>query len=210
VNSILIYHTGATALPSPGGVALQHVVVGHGIQNYSCTAAGVKGTSAGALAVLYEVTSLYPGTGPQALSAADWETLTSKVLRTTSMPIAQTSGPSVSPFPAPAGIRVDGVSATLPFAGHHYFDLDGVPTFDIKAGNELFKGRKDLNIAAPANADTGLTSEGAVDWLYLADKGGSIGISKVYRVLTSGGSPSVCGAAGETQSIPYTAMYWIY
>jgi hypothetical protein len=207
-DSVLIYHTGATSLPSPD-IPLKHILVGHGIQNYTCAAAGSAGKSIGALAVLYDITSLYPDSGPRALSSADWNGLTSKVLRTTSMPIIQADGSSQSPFPPPADLTVSGIRSPLPFLGHHFFDDAGVPTFSLDGG-ELFKGGKIAGISAPASADQGLTSEGAVDWLYLADKGASVDLSKVYRVLTSGGNTTVCGAAGDAQSVPYTAMYWIY
>lgn len=182
------------------------------MQNYTCTTVGVKGSATGALAVLYEVTSLYPGSGPRALSQADWDGLTSKVLRTTSQPISNTSSSSgtSSPFPPPADLFVGGVRGPLRYLGHHFFDDAGVPTFVLRDNDGLFKGQKLMNISAPPTADQGLEGEGAVDWLYLGDKGGSVDISKVYRVLTAGGNSGVCGAVGETQSVAYTAMYWIY
>ncbi|KAI1362572.1 hypothetical protein F5Y08DRAFT_270599 [Xylaria arbuscula] len=207
VTYVLPSTGGATSLPSPNST-IKHIAVGHGVQNYTCTAAGASGTSAGALAVLYDVTSLYPGSGPEALSSSSWDNVTSQVLRTTSMPI-DTSNPS-SPFPAEADLTVTGLEKPIPFLGHHYFDSSSVPTFSLHNDAELLKSKKILNIPAPSTADKGLTDEGAVDWLYLSDKGGSIGLTAVYRVLTSGGSPAVCGAVGDTQSVPYTAMYWLY
>lgn len=201
---ILISNTGATSLPSPNA-PLKHIVLGHGIQNYTCAAAGEAGKSSGALAVLYDITFLYPGSGSRALSTSSWNTLTSKVLRTKRQPIIVGGT-----FPAPAPLSVTGVRSPLPFAGHHYFDGAGVPTFSVYNGAELFKGAKLGFVTAPPSADQGLRGEGAVDWLYLGDKGGSVGISKIYRVLTSGGNTTVCRSAGETQSVPYTTMYWMY
>ncbi|KAI1347009.1 hypothetical protein F5Y01DRAFT_258683 [Xylaria sp. FL0043] len=198
---------GATSLPSPDAV-LKYIAVGHGVQNYTCSAAGVAATSVGALAVLHDITSLYPGSGPNALTSTSWNSFTSTVLRTTSMPI-DASNPT-SPFPPEAALTVSGVSQSLPFLGHHFFDNTGVPTFSIHDDAELLKAQKVLGIPAPSTADKGLSDEGAVDWLYLSDKGGSIGLTKVYRVLTSGGAAAVCGAVGDTQSVPYTAMYWFY
>ncbi|RWA07516.1 hypothetical protein EKO27_g7579 [Xylaria grammica] len=194
VTYVLPSTGGATSLPAPD-TTLKHIVVGHGVQNYTCTAAGVAGTSIGALAVLHDITSLYPGSGPYALSSESWDNLTSQVLRTTSQPI-DASNPS-SPSPSPS-------SATT------FFDNTGTPTFSLHDDAELLKAAKVAGIPAPSTADKGLTGEGAVDWLYLGDKGGSIGLTKVYRVLTSGGSPAVCGAVGDTQSVAYTAMYWFY
>ncbi|KAI1270721.1 hypothetical protein F5Y18DRAFT_20363 [Xylariaceae sp. FL1019] len=205
---VLPTNGGATPLASPPtGSVLQHIAVGHGIQNYTCTAAGVNGTSIGALAVLYDATSLYPGSGSDSLSQADWDSLTSKVLRTTSMPIDQSNG-AASPFPADAALTVDGVAAPLPYLARHYFDSNKVPTFDLSPA--LFKGSKTTDILAPSSSDKGLTDEGAVDWLALSDAGGSVTINMVYRVLTSGGFQGICAAAGDSQSVPYTAMYWFY
>ncbi|KAF2967761.1 hypothetical protein GQX73_g5816 [Xylaria multiplex] len=207
VTYVLPSTGGATSLPAPDTV-LKHIVVGHGVQNYTCNTAGAAGTSVGALAVLHDITSLYPGSGPYALSSETWANLTSQVLRTTSQPIDTSN--SASPFPAPADLTLTGVKKTLAFIGHHYFDSTGTPTFSLHDDAELLKAQKVSGIPAPSTADKGLTGEGAVDWLYLGDKGGSIGLTKVYRVLTSGGSPAVCGAVGDTQSVPYTAMYWFY
>ncbi|KAH9907042.1 hypothetical protein F4778DRAFT_778468 [Xylariomycetidae sp. FL2044] len=219
-------NNGATTLPSPGDAVLKHIVVGHGVQNYTCSDAGVTASSLGALAVLWEITALYPGAAAGSMSQADWDGLTSKVLRTTDLPLnlnasstttsASSSSISVdtsAPFPAPADLDLGSGTGTLNFLGHHYFDASNTPTFDLSAsssGTEVFRGKKDLGIAAPATADKGLGDEGAVDWLELSDKGTSENLSLVYRVLTSGGNPAACGAAGQTESVAYTAMYWLY
>ncbi|KAI0857383.1 hypothetical protein F4860DRAFT_362506 [Xylaria cubensis] len=207
VTYVLPSTGGPTSLPAPNA-PLKHIVVGHGVQNYTCTTVGAAGTSTGALAVLYDITNLYPGSGSRAVSSATWNSLTSTVLRTTSQPI-NTNGVS-SPFPAPADLTVSGLYYPLSSVGRHYFDITGTPTFSIHNDAELLKAQKILNIPAPSTADKGLNSEGAVDWLFLSDKGGSTILTKVYRVLTSGGSPAVCTTVGQTQSVPYTAMYWFY
>ncbi|XXH04106.1 hypothetical protein Hte_010517 [Hypoxylon texense] len=207
-----------TQLAGPDSATLKHILVGHGIQNYTCTAAGVTATSIGALAVLWEITDLYPGMSSSSLSEADFDTFTSKVLRTTAMPLnmatdSSTGADVAAPFPAPVDLTVDGLSAPVKFLGHHFFDSANTPTFDLSgAGDgELFKGKKDANIAAPADADKGENPvTGAVDWLRLSDKGTSTGVSLVYRVWTAGGNPETCTEAGESQSIPYTAQYWIF
>ncbi|KAI2618227.1 hypothetical protein GGR54DRAFT_191535 [Hypoxylon sp. NC1633] len=206
-----------TQLAGPDPATLKHILVGHGIQNYTCTAVNATATSIGALAVLWDITSLYPGSSSSSLSAADFNTLTSKVLRTTAMPLnlaADGSGADVaSPFPTPVDLTINGVIGTIKFLGHHFFDNANTPTFDLSGADdgELFKGKKDAGISAPADADKGedpVTS--AVDWLRLSDKGTSTGVSLVYRVLTAGGNPEHCTVAGQTQSIPYAAQYWIY
>ncbi|KAI6090675.1 hypothetical protein F4821DRAFT_255910 [Hypoxylon rubiginosum] len=206
-----------TQLAGPDSATLKHILVGHGIQNYTCTAAGATATSFGALAVLWDITSLYPGSSPSSLSAADFNSLTSKVLRTTAMPLNMATDAAgavvASPFPAPADLHIDGVGAPVKFLGHHFFDTANTPTFDLSgAGDgELFSGKKDANIAAPSDADKGVDPvTSAVDWLRLSDKGTSTGVSLVYRVVTAGGAAQVCADAGVSQSVPYAAQYWIY
>ncbi|KAI2464026.1 hypothetical protein F4781DRAFT_93911 [Annulohypoxylon bovei var. microspora] len=207
-----------TQLDGPGSATLKHILIGHGIQNYTCSAAGATSSSVGALAVVWDITDLYPGSSSSSLSADDFGLLTSKVLRTTTIPLNMavdgSSGAVVaSPFPAPVDLVIEGITSAVKFMGHHFFDVNGTPTFDLSgAGDgELFKGKKDANISAPSDADEGVDpATGAVDWLRLSDKGTSTGVSLVYRVLTAGGDPEPCTAAGQTQSIPYTAQYWVY
>lgn len=209
---------GETQLPSPSGTVKQ-IVVGHGIQNYTCTAAGANATSAGALAVLWDVQGLYPGMSPDSLPEAEWTGLPPKVLRTTDIPLnllstdgSQYAADPAAPFPPDADLVVEGIAAPLKFMGHHYFDATSTPTFDLYAspGQEKFLGKKDNAVHPPADADPGLTNSGAVDWLQLGNKGPSSGVTVVYRVVTAGGNPAPCTAAGQTDSVPYTAMYWFY
>ncbi|KAK6950583.1 hypothetical protein Daesc_007107 [Daldinia eschscholtzii] len=203
-----------TQLAGPDSAILKHILVGHGIQNYTCSAAGATAASLGALAVVWEITALYPGTSASSLSADDFNVFASTVLRTTDMPVnLATNGEEDNPFPAPADLTVKGVSSPLKFLGHHFFDTANTPTFDLSGANdgELFKGKKDAGVPAPSDADKGADpATGAVDWLRLSDKGTSTGISLVYRVLTAGGNPEACTDAGQTQSVPYAAQYWIY
>ncbi|KAI1466270.1 uncharacterized protein F4812DRAFT_101748 [Daldinia caldariorum] len=203
-----------TQLAGPDSAALKHILVGHGIQNYTCSAAGATAASLGALAVVWEITDLYPGTSESSLPVDAFDAFASTVLRTTDMPVnLATDGAEDSPFPAPADLTVKGVSAPLRFLGHHFFDAANTPTFDLSGADdgELFKGKKDAGVPAPSDADKGVDpATGAVDWLRLSDKGASTGISLVYRVLTAGGNPEACTEAGQTQSVPYAAQYWIY
>ncbi|KAI0179431.1 hypothetical protein GGR52DRAFT_306608 [Hypoxylon sp. FL1284] len=210
----------------PENATLKHILVGHGIQNYTCGAAGSKAAAIGALAVVWEITDLYPGMSPSSLSAADFADLPSKVLRTTPMPLnmAPATGNSSSaatwtrgavvaaPFPAPADLAIRDVAAPVRFVGHHFFDATNTPTFDLSAAGERFSGKKDGDVAAPPGSDPGVDpATGAADWLRLGDKGGSTGgVQLVFRVRTAGGNAEPCGAAGEAQSIPYAAQYWVY
>ncbi|KAI1767108.1 hypothetical protein GGR53DRAFT_143265 [Hypoxylon sp. FL1150] len=206
-----------TQLAGPDGATLKHILVGHGIQNYTCTAANATATSIGALAVLWDITDLYPGLSSSSLSAADFDALTSKVLRTTAMPLNMATdsvGAVVaSPFPAPADLTIQGLSSPVKFLGHHFFDSANTPTFDLSGANdgEFFSGVKNASVSAPSDADPGVDPDtGAVAWLRLTDKGTSTGVSLVYRVVTAGGDAETCAGAGVSQSIPYAAQYWIY
>ncbi|KAF3058376.1 putative malate dehydrogenase protein [Daldinia childiae] len=201
-----------TQLAGPDAATLKHILVGHGIQNYTCSAEGATAASFGALAVVWEITDLYPGASPSSLSVDDFDAFASTVLRKTDMPV-NLAAEGGSPFPAPADLTVEGIPSPLKFLGHHFFDEANTPTFDLSGADdgELFKGKKDAGIPAPSDADKGADpATGAVDWLRLSDKGTSTGVSLVYRVLTAGGNPELCGSPGQTQSIPYAAQYWIY
>jgi hypothetical protein len=94
--------------------------------------------------------------------------------------------------------------------GHHYFDASLAPTFDLYNADLFFKGSKLKNVKAPATADPGLLNTGAVDWLQLGDKGASVGLTLVYRVVTAGGNGLACDEAGQVFSVPYASQYWFY
>lgn len=200
-------------LPAPLG-PFKHIVVGHGLQNYSCSAPNVTAKSGGALAVLYDIMDLYPGSSANALSEEAWADLPRKVLYETELPlnivgnqVNQYAADVNGPFkPEDAPLAIEG--KMLNVLGHHYFDDVLVPTFDLFAVNGLLKAKKLASIKAPTKADKGLLQTGAVDWLDLDDAGGSMGVQQVYRVITSGGGPIECTSTGETFSVPYTAMYW--
>ena len=94
--------------------------------------------------------------------------------------------------------------------GQHYFDATGTPTFDLGQTGFLSAAKK-ADIPAPTDADAGVLGTGAVDWLMLSDKGGSVGLSRVYRVLTAGGkAPATCAGQDSNINVQYTAQYWFY
>ena len=103
-------------------------------------------------------------------------------------------------------------NATIPVLGHHYFNAAGQPTFNLGSVGFL-TGKKVGDIPAPANASAGPYDQGygAVDWLALADAGGSVGISEAFRVETAGGKPqpSCDGFVGSIE-VQYAALYWFY
>ncbi|KAK9415558.1 hypothetical protein SUNI508_10398 [Seiridium unicorne] len=202
---------GSNELPSTNGT-LKAIVVGHGIQNYTCAAAGANATSVGALAVLYDITDLY-----SSLSDDERTQLSADVLRTTDLPLNlagdsddQYAANVSDPFKADADLTVEGIDEPLKVLGYHYFDASLTPTFDLFNAGMLFKGGKLSSVKAPAGADPGLLNTGAVDWLQLGDKGASVGLAQVYRVVTAGGNGLSCDTAGQVFSVPYAAQYWYY
>jgi hypothetical protein len=189
---------------------LQRVSVGHGIQNYTCTAVNVTAPSGGALAVLYDITDVY-----SSFTAEQLTNLATDILRTTDLPLNlvgddtnQYAADASNPFKPDADVVIDGLS--LPVLGHHYFDTALLPTFDLYAAGEFFKGSKLNGIKAPTSADPGLLNTGAVDWIQLGDKGTSVGVTQTYRIVTAGGNPLACDTVGQSFSVPYAAQYWFY
>ncbi|KAK6839201.1 hypothetical protein PG987_005067 [Apiospora arundinis] len=200
--------TGAgTQLPAAEG-QLQHIVVGHGIQNYTCKAAdSAAASSTGALAVLYDITALAPGGSSGSMSETAWSALADEVLHKTELPL-NIVGNALTKYAADVLAPFNPLKAI----GHHYFDAAGVPTFDLFATGEKLVAKKLNDTAAPSGADKGIMDTGAVAWLRLGDNGagGSKGLSQVYRVYTSGGASIACSEANTTISVPYTAQYWFY
>jgi hypothetical protein len=96
--------------------------------------------------------------------------------------------------------------------GHHYFAVDGTPTFDLSSKNKILFGKKNSDIKAPSTANVGPGKTGAVDWLQLIAKPGyaTVGLQTVYRVVTAGGNPpAICSSTGLI-SVQYAAEYWFY
>jgi hypothetical protein len=62
---------------------------------------------------------------------------------------------------------------------------------------------------APRSAYPGLAHEGAVPWLYLADRKGlsTGGVDTVYRLETAGGkAPAMCKGLPPSFEVPYAAQ----
>ena len=227
MSSWLIISGDDLAAPA-AGLVLKRIALGHGIQNYSCEAAPSATPSAkGALAVLYDITPLYPGT-PKALDTrAKFDALPSQALWTKPIPLnlanpaaaaagavlpSKQYGATAQPFKSPRNLEFQGMPP-IKFLGHHYFDAAGDPTFDLIEADLKAVVKKAGEANVPANADKGVLSTGAVKWLLLDDnnKGGSKGLTAVYRVITAGGVSDGCTKAGEGfHSVPYTAQYWFY
>ncbi|KAF4502792.1 hypothetical protein FAGAP_948 [Fusarium agapanthi] len=210
---VLPINGGPPELPAPPrNVTLKHIALGFGIQNYTCADAGVAPAAIGALAVLYDVTCLYPGQTHSSLTAKKWDSLPSDVLNTGKVPLSRNydGGASLTnPFPTKKPLQVKGLRKTIPYLGHHFFSAAGIPTFSLDKANQLLVAKKIDSVKAPASAPAGPEGTGAVDWLYLGDAGGSQGVSFVYRVLTAGGASHGCKANG-IDSASYTTLYWFY
>lgn len=208
----------------PTGTKLRHVVLGHGYQNYTCTKTDgsdtLTSTATGALAVLYDVWPFFPAQGASSLSLNDVWGLATEAAHDISVPLnidasitlGRIAGslPAVvksSPWIAPADISLPGANAPLKFKGVHYFDVNGVPTFDV--GGDFFRAKKLDDLNAPATAATSKDGSKAVKWLLLGDAGGSTGIQYVYRVNTVGGAGHVCTSEGDDSS-EYATFYYMY
>ncbi|KAL5584047.1 hypothetical protein FOVSG1_015398 [Fusarium oxysporum f. sp. vasinfectum] len=213
-NPTLPSNGGASELPEPSqGAALKHIALGFGIQNYTCADTDTTPTPVGALAVLYDVTHLYPGQSHSSLTQAEWASLPGEVLNTLKVPLNLNEngiGASpIKPFPKKQDLKVRSLSKKISYLGHHYFNSVGVPTFDLDKACQLLIAKKIDGIKAPGSSPSGPHGTGAVDWLFLGDAGGSHGISFVYRVLTASGASHGCKTKG-VDSTSYAAMYWFY
>lgn len=211
--------------------------MGHGIQNYTCASANATAVNVGALAVLYDVTPLYPGTTGTGLDSALFANISSAVLYNQAIPLnlinpsaANPSVPAVNnavtesdyqansadPFPSPAtDLDLSAQGITAKFLGHHYFDSKSAPTFDLSGGANpsglFFSGAKIGDVKPPTSADKGLMTTGAVDWLELGDnsRGLTKGLSNVYRVVTAGGVAEACSISGPNPAGQVFSMPYV-
>ncbi|KAH7169772.1 uncharacterized protein B0J16DRAFT_419334 [Fusarium flagelliforme] len=144
------------------------------------------------------------------IQANEWASLPSAVLNTGKVPLNRNGdGGALSSNPSPKkqSLKVKSLHRNIPYLGRHSFNAAGVPTFNLGKVNQLLVAKKIEGIKAPFSAPVGPEGTGAVDWLYLGNTGGSRGVSRVYRVLTAGGTSHGCKAKGMN-STSYTALYW--
>lgn len=213
----------APNLPDPpAGSKLLHIALGFGIQNYTCSSVGASPTANGALAMLYDVTHLYPGKGHESLVQRAWDHLPSRALATHEVPLnfnktsegrvdPRAPGASLTnPFTPDAPLCLYGMTP-IPFLGHHLFTSSGVPNFVLDGGKINVLAGKLGAVDAPKNADKGPDGTGAIQWLQLGAKDGSTGGAKfVYRVATAGGNSHGCAKAAGQDSTSYAAYYWFF
>ncbi|KAG5970715.1 hypothetical protein E4U55_001480 [Claviceps digitariae] len=214
---------GAHNLPQPPpGSELLHIALGFGLQNYSCPSIGHPPIATGALAMLYDITALYPGQSRLSLSHQAFDGLPCRAIWSHIVPLnlnystagrVEPSSPGASqthPFPDNGPLQIWGLQP-LPFLGHHLFTSTGVANFILADGATNLLANKLAAVDAPDQADKGPQGTGAVAWLQLDAQHGSVGRAKyVYRVLTVGGAPHGCARAAGQDSTTYTAMYWFF
>ncbi|PHH62957.1 hypothetical protein CDD81_6382 [Ophiocordyceps australis] len=209
-------------LPSPpANVSLKYIALGFGIQNYTCHSLGSSPVATGALAMLYDITRLYPHQSSSSLSPQTFSQMPIWALAERDPPLnfaspgygrVDPSSPGASlsrPFPPDAPLKLSGLPL-LPFLGHHFFDAHGVPTFVLDHGRVNLPVGKVAGVPPPTNANPGPQGTGAVNWLYLGPKPGAVGAQYVYRVYTAGGASHGCNSAIGDDSTSYAATYWFY
>ncbi|KAJ3538784.1 hypothetical protein NMY22_g5024 [Coprinellus aureogranulatus] len=196
-KAVLTVPGGQTALAQPSG-APSFVLLGVGVQNYTCGADG-KFASAGAVAELFDISCLAgkPTFNTiQDLAYKIWTAIPDKAFASKHAPL----------FNVPLGVFS---------SGKHYFkknDPSGIsPVWDMRTtGVKSVKGKagayvvaqKVGNVVAPTGAKD-------VDWLQLNGVEGQLATT-IYRTDTRGGpSPPQC-TTGQTVSVKYTSKYFLY
>lgn len=162
------------------------------MQNYSCASAGAVPMAVGAIATLYDFTTL---------AHKDENQLHALLPTVVTLPISSASGPT---------LKLKDVGGAFPLIGSHFFKADGTPTFDLFAKNNSLFCKKLASVNAPADASVGPAGTGAVPWLTLDDKAASVGLSEVYRVITAGGKAPASCADANLISVDYAAEYWFF
>lgn len=187
--------------PPDPGLKLSRVVLGLGNQKYSCTNATTHQpldvpVAIGAEAVLYDASCL----------VVNHPDLLHKLPST----LVQVPGSTILTFAAFEELwQQPGL-----IVGEHYFTDSTTPTFTffsaavgmLTVEGSIFLGKVEERVPAPSNA-----AEGAVDWLRLGVKEGTVTYKAGYRVVTAGGKPPADCLAypqGGGLKVPYAAEYW--
>ncbi|TVY78128.1 hypothetical protein LSUE1_G004645 [Lachnellula suecica] len=187
-----------TALPPPSaGLALKHVAIGRGIQNYTCSTTNASAIPAaiGAVATLFNA-SCVAATNPDVFA----------LLPGVALGMNLTSDDQTTLAPA-----------NLAISGHHYFSNLTTPLFNLDT-TAMQLGvapcAKNNSVSAPTNAIKGQANQGngAVAWLKLTARDGTTGnLEEVYRVNTAGGNPpATCAGMPAAFEVQYAAEYWFY
>ncbi len=158
---------GVTELPSTT-LTLAYIVVGHSVQNYTCSALSVAPVTISAIATLYDATTL----------ASYYETIVHAILlKAVYIPLSLATAIYKKPafiLPLPIG--------PINVLSHHYFDSASTPTFDLSSVRVILYYVKKNEVKALVTTDKGPTSTEAVNWLFLTikDRYTSVSASTVY------------------------------
>jgi hypothetical protein len=191
----------ASALPSPGtGLALSHIALGRGTQNYTCSTSDPTSApvAAGALATLFNA-SCIASSFPDMLEMLPSVSLQFPLDPNVANAAAATIGPN-----------------QLAISGHHFFNAEGTPFFDLTASSAAPLGditcAKVNATAAPVGSTAGLSGSAPVAWLKLnATSDDSGRLREVYRLTTAGGAaPATCEGKADKFTVEYAALYWFY
>lgn len=185
--------------PVSEGLALYHIAVGRGTQNYTCDLSNTTAVpaAAGAVATLVNATCLTANSPLLAWSLAGWA-FQDKVVKV----------PTTFP-----------VNDFLRISGHHYFTDLTTAYFNLDTvgeGNDTWQSNysqgafKKINSTdAPSDA-----VKDSVPWLKLTSKSSNdteCAFQEVYRINTVGGAaPKSCTGQEAAFQIEYAAEYWFY
>ncbi|KAK7053634.1 hypothetical protein R3P38DRAFT_3576721 [Favolaschia claudopus] len=183
-----------TKLVNPNA-APKFILLGAGVQNYSCSAATSTYASIGAVASLFDISCQQKSPAFANIQNAAFDILEA----------------------APADASVDAIGRAVgapELMGYHYFVSFGTgisPKWDFTStgshkgdASAYVIGAKDGNISPPNDPKTD------VDWLVLHGVEGSLA-AQMFRVDTVGGQPpSSCTPGSDPISVKYTAKYYLY
>ncbi|KAJ7165037.1 hypothetical protein C8R46DRAFT_1351778 [Mycena filopes] len=194
-NTVMDLPSGQTALVAPS-TAPTYVLLGVGVQNYTCAAGGSTYTSAGAVASLFDISCLQ--------NNADYDTLPTRAFAFWS----DTTSSGVTPLNV-----ANDVGAPL-LLGQHYFipNPNGSGSLSPKWDFTAPSGDPSAFVVAAKVGDVPAPASPAanVDWLSLNAVSGSLA-KQVFRVDTVGGQPpSSCAAGSAALSVKYVSRYYLY
>ncbi|KAJ7067689.1 hypothetical protein B0H15DRAFT_152994 [Mycena belliarum] len=196
-KAVMDLPAGQTALVSPTSAAL-FVMLGVGIQNYTCTSATSTYASIGAVASLFDISCLDKKpqfSSIQSTAFKIWDSPASLKASASSIG-ARVGAPKLLGFhyfvTAPSGT---GISPKWDFTSTGKFAGDA---------SAYVLGAKVGDIPAPTSPATN------VDWLALNNAQGSLA-SKIFRIDTVGGQPPTSCIPGSAPiEVKYTAKYYLY
>lgn len=188
-------------LPLPAaGLAVKHVAIGRGTQNYTCDASNATAvpTLAGAVATLFDASCI-------AATYPDLLRILPRLALQFDLPYSAGADADDARM-GPTGMLV---------SGRHFFTNATTPFFNLDTPRKnvgTAPCSKLNSSAAPADAPKGRQGEAAVGWLRLAaNPDATGGIHEVFRVGTAGGSaPATCVGMPASFEVQYAAEYWFF